>query len=248
MTASSTSVTREPVRTGKRTRLAAALAVIVALLAATLVAQPADAQSGGERTIKVPYDLAAFGGVRFDPTTTPSPADWYMQQWIYDSLLRQNADGSYSPGLAKSATVVDPQTIEVELRPNQTFSDGTPVDAEAVKFSIERQKASGNVGSVRAELNEVESITVDSPTKLTINLATPVAGQFFNLLANGETYVVSPTAVQSGTSLDEKPVGAGPFVLESFSPESSAVFVRNEDFIGICCRSSRAAWSQRASA
>ena len=42
---------------------------------------------------------------------------------------------------------------------------------------------------------------------------------------------MSPTAVQSGTSLDEKPVGAGPFVLDSFTPESSAVFVRNKNFI-----------------
>ena len=136
-------------------------------------------------------------------------------------LLRQNADGSYSPGLAKSATVVDPQTIEVELQPNVKFSDGTPMNAEAVKFSIERTMASGNVGAVRAELlPDRGSITVNSPTKLTITLKTPIAGQFYNLLANGETFVVSPTAVQSGTSLDEKPVGAGPFMLESFTPET----------------------------
>ncbi len=222
---------RDGAHTRKGTRLVAAMVTLLALLAASLVAQPAGAQSGGQRTLKLPYDLAAFGGIRFDPTTAPSPADWYVQQWIYDSLLRQNADGSYSPGLAKSATVVDPQTIVIELRPNLKFSDGTPVDGEAVKFSIERTKAAGNVGAVRAELNEVESITVDSPTKVTIKLATPVAGQFYNLLANGETYIVSPTAAQSGTTLDEKPVGAGPFMLESFSPESSAVFVRNKNFV-----------------
>jgi peptide/nickel transport system substrate-binding protein len=226
--------TTEPTRRrGSRGFVAVCAALAVVAGSAWVATGPADAQSsgGGERTVRIPYDLAAFGGVKFDPTTVPSPADWYMQQWMYDSLLRQNADGSYSPGLAKSAKVVDPQTIEVELRPGQTFSDGTPLDAEAVKFSIERTKAANNVGAVRAELNQVSSITVDSPTKLTIKLATPVAGQFFNLLANGETYVVSPTAVQSGTSLDEKPVGAGPFTLESYTPEGSAVFVRNEDFI-----------------
>ena len=61
-----------------------------------------------------------------------------MQQWLYDNLMRQNADGSYSPGLAKSATATDPQTIVIELKPGIKFSDGTPLDAEAVKFSIER--------------------------------------------------------------------------------------------------------------
>ncbi len=110
------------------------------------------------------------------------------------------------------------------------FSDGTPMNADAVKFSIERTMASGNVGAVRAELLQIASITVTSPTKLTIALKTPIAGQFYNLLANGETFVVSPTAAQSGTSLDEKPVGAGPFTLESFTPERSAKFVKNPNY------------------
>ena len=99
-----------------------------------------------------------------------------------------------------------------------------------MKFSIERTIAARTSASVRAELNEVESITVDSPTKFTIKLKTPIAGQFYNLLSQGETFVVSPTAVQSGTSLDEKPVGAGPFLLDSYTPEGKAVFKKNPNY------------------
>jgi ABC-type transport system substrate-binding protein len=211
------------------------LALSVALGLMGSISQSAGAASGGGQVdkagvIKFGADLATLGGIRFDPTTVASPNDWYYQQYIYDSLLRQAADGSYSPGLAKSATVVDPQTIVIELQPNVKFSDKTPLDAEAVKFSIERQIAANNVGSVRAELYEIASITVDSPTKLTIALKTPIAGQFYNLLAHGETMVVSPTAAKSGTSLDEKPVGAGPFLLKSYTPERSVVFVKNPDY------------------
>ena len=65
---------------------------------------------------------------------------------------------------------------------------------------------------------------------MTIALKTPIAGQFYNLLAHGETLVVSPTAAKSGTSLDEKPIGAGPFVLDSYTPESKAVFKRNPNY------------------
>ena len=191
---------------------------------------PAGAQSSGGGSLRIPYDLTAFGGARWDPTTPTNPDIWYAQRWIYDSLMRQNADGSYSPGLAKSATATDPQTIVVELKPGIKFSDGTPLDSEAVKFSIERTIAAKNVGSVRTELNEVESITVDSPTKFTIKLKTPIAGQFYNLLSQGETYVVSPTAVNSGTPLDEKPVGAGPFLLDSYTPEGKAVFKKNPTY------------------
>jgi ABC-type transport system substrate-binding protein len=227
-------------RGGVRRGIAAAVALLVGLGAASLGitsagAASSRAASGGGQVdkagvIKFGADLTQLGGIRFDPITVASPNDWYYQQYVYDSLLRQAADGSYSPGLAKSATVTDPQTIVIELQTNVKFSDKTPMDAEAVKFSIERQIASGNVGSVRAELLEVASITVDSPTKLTIALKTPIAGQFYNLLAHGETMVVSPTAAKSGTSLDENPVGAGPFLLKSFTPERSVVFVKNPDY------------------
>ena len=236
------SVVPSSVRRGFHRSVAAVVALLVGLGTAGLVdttsagaaAPRATSDSGGQvdkaGVIKFGADLTMLGGIRFDPATVASPNDWYYQQYVYDSLLRQAADGSYSPGLAKSATVIDPQAIVIELRPNVKFSDKTPMDAEAVKFSIERQIASGNVGSVRTELLEVGSITVDSPTKLTIALKTPIAGQFYNLLAHGETMVVSPTAAKSGTSLDDKPVGAGPFVLESYTPERSVVFVKNPDY------------------
>ena len=212
---------------------AAVFAVTVAVMLGALWTgplSPAGAQSSGGGVLRIPYDLTAFGGAGWDPVTQTSPTIYFAQRWIYDTLMRQNADGSYSPGLAKSATATDPQTIVVELKPNIEFSDGTPLDADAVKFSIERTVAAKNVASTRTELNEVESITVDSPTKLTITLKTPIAGQFYNLLAHGETFVVSPTAVESGTPLDEKPVGAGPFLLDSYTPEGKAVFKKNPNY------------------
>jgi ABC-type transport system substrate-binding protein len=154
---------------------------------------------------------------------------WWVQQHIYDSLLRKAPNGAYKPGLAKSATIVDPSTIEIELFPGQKFSDGTPLDAEAVKFSLERAKNSGN-GSLRADILQLGSVTVNSPTNLTISLLSPVANTFYDLLAYGETFIVSPTAARSGTPLDQQPVGAGPFMVESISPESEIVFVKNPNF------------------
>ena len=210
-----------------------ATGAVVAGLAVAFTTAPTGAtvpsQSGRGGEINVPYDLAAYGGLRFDPTTIPQPDQWWVQQFIYDSLLRKTPDGKYVPGLAKSASIVDPSTIEVELHADLEFSDGTPLDAEAVKFSIERAKASGN-GSMRADILQLGDVTVESPTSLTINLLTPVANTFYDLLAYGETFIVSPTAANSGTPLDQKPVGAGPFMLESFTTESSAKFVKNPNF------------------
>jgi peptide/nickel transport system substrate-binding protein len=207
--------------------IAAAVGLVVG---ATPIGASAPAQKvDPDGMINVPYDLAGFGGLKLDPTTVPQPDMWWVQQFIYDSLLRKAADGSFKPGIAKSATIKDPSTIEIELYPNQKFSDGTPLDAEAVKFSLERAKNSKN-GSLRADIQQLGTVTVNSPTNLTISLLSPVANTFYDLLAYGETFIVSPTAVRSGTPLDQKPVGAGPFMLQSFAPESSAVFVKNPNF------------------
>lgn len=221
-------------RQGARRPVRVVAVGMVAAIGLTVGASPIGASAPAQKVdpkgvVNVPYDLTSFGGLRFDPTTVPQPDQWWVQQFVYDSLLRKAADGSYGPGLAKSATIVDPSTIQIELFPGQKFSDGTPLDAEAVKFSLERAKASDN-GALRAEIQQLGSVTVNSPTSLTISLLSPIANTFYDLLAYGETYVVSPTAVRSGTPLDQKPVGAGPFVLESYSPESSAVFVKNPNF------------------
>src|SRR5262245_52495850 len=78
--------------------------------------------------------------VQFDLPKAVSPAP-PLTLLVYDTLLRARPGGTYESGLAKSATVVDPQTIKVELNPGIKFSDGTPLDAEAAKFSIERNAA-----------------------------------------------------------------------------------------------------------
>ncbi len=165
----------------------------------------------------------------FDPVLLPSPAG-IQHYLLYDTLLRAQMDGSFEPGLASAAEVVDPQTITIELNEGILFSDGTPLDAEAVKFSIERNRDSQNAGAFAAEMQEIDTITVDSPTSLTITFRTPVAGVFFTLLSRGETMVVSPTAVQNAVDLNATPVGAGPFTLESYTPEGTMRFAKNPDY------------------
>lgn len=191
----------------------------------TTTAAPAPDPAG---VLKHAYDLSL---VKLDPVSANDPtASATIQYLIYDTLLRQNADGSYTPGLARSATLVDGSTINVTLADGVKFSDGTAVDAAAVKASIERIQQSKKTQTFRAEINQVTQMDVVSPTQLTIRLGTPIAGAFYNLLAHNETLVVSPTALRSGTSLDSAPVGAGPFKLESFAPNQALVLVKSPTF------------------
>ncbi|MGE3835881.1 MAG: ABC transporter substrate-binding protein [Acidimicrobiia bacterium] len=168
-------------------------------------------------------------GLFFDLTTQVSvPLIWHPM--IFDTLLRRQADGGIEPGLAKKATVVDSSTLTVELNSGIKFSDGTPLDAEAVKFGIERNINLGKQGSFEAELYQLGSITVDSPTELTIKLKTPVAGAWYRLLTLPETSPVSPTAAKAGTDFNKTPVGAGPFTVESFAVEDHVTLAKNPTY------------------
>jgi len=168
--------------------------------------------------------------LKFDPIQAASGVHQLLEA-IYGSLLVKAEDGEYQPGLAERVEVIDPQTIEVELRDGLTFTDGTPVDAEALKFNLERFARSENRLGLRTtyavDLREVE---VTGPLSATVHLSAPTAGTFYDLFAGPEFSLVSPTAVQAGQDLNQEPVGAGPFVLESFEPDRKLVLRKNPDY------------------
>jgi len=166
----------------------------------------------------------------FDPTEATSNAHQLLEA-VYDTLLVQTVDGDYEPALATEATIVDASTIEIELREGVEFSDGTPVDAEALKFNLERNNEANNQRGLRAEiLVALDNVEVTGPLTATIHLKTPTAGVFYNLLAGPETMMVSPTAVRAGQDMNKEPVGAGPFLLESAAVESRVVLTKNPTY------------------
>src|SRR4051812_20758701 len=57
---------------------------------------------------------------------------------IFDTMVRTDEKGNVIPWLATSWKTVDPTTWELKLRTDVKFSNGEPVDAAAVKFSIDR--------------------------------------------------------------------------------------------------------------
>jgi len=181
--------------------------------------------------LRIGHEIATDGGgVQFDPIKVINPAQDWIFAMVYDTLLRETADGVFEPGLASEAEIVDASTISVTLQEGLTFQDGTPLDAEAVKLNLERNKASNNGGAFRmAELSQLQEVVVESPTELTLRLATPVAGSFYNLLAHMESTIVSPAALASSAPIASAPVGAGPFRITSYD---NASLIRMEKWDG----------------
>lgn len=149
---------------------------------------------------------------------------------IYDTLLRWEPDtGDIEGQLAEGVEHNDDFTQwTLKLRPDVKFTDGTLLDADAVEYSIRRMKSAR--GSAATYPDYVASYEKPDPRTVVFHMARPLSN--FDVLLAGELgYVVSPTAVDADPKgFNTAPVGAGPFRLERFSPDSELVLVRDDGY------------------
>jgi peptide/nickel transport system substrate-binding protein len=136
---------------------------------------------------------------------------------LFDTLTTRAADGTLAPRLALSWSSPDPLTWRFRLRPGVTFHNGEPLDAAAVKFSIERLLDPATKSPI-VELRYVKSATVVDP--LTVELHTSQPDPILPAKVSLFGGVVLPPkyfASVGSAGFAKKPVGAGPFVFDSWS-------------------------------
>ncbi|QDQ99512.1 ABC transporter substrate-binding protein (plasmid) [Tomitella fengzijianii] len=148
---------------------------------------------------------------------------------IYDLLMRYDTEaGEYVPQLAESLRADDADTRwTLTLRDGPEFSDGTPVDADAVAWSIARyvEKKGTHAQVWQAS---VDATTVLDPRTVQFTLSRPWA-EFPALLASGPGMIVAPSSVHGD---DFTPVGAGPFTVAEFNPQNALVLRARKDYWG----------------
>ena len=165
----------------------------------------------------------------WDPVASSAGFDVHALGLVYASLTALDPAGNAIPGLATSWTYgSDGRSVTFTLRPNLTFSDGTPLDASAVKANIERGQTQAN-SNIASELSVISKVVVNSPTSFTLDL-TQADYQVPLLLSGKDGMIVSPAAFANPTALATQPVGAGPFRLTSYVPDSHANLVRNPGY------------------
>jgi peptide/nickel transport system substrate-binding protein len=150
---------------------------------------------------------------------------------IYGALLYTDSQtGRVKPDLAESMTTSDGGTTwTLKLRPDVKFSDGTALDAAAVKLNWDRHADPAAGSPWRAVVTSMTNTIVD-PTTLQIVLKRK-NGFFPAVVARSLSYIGSPTAIKSeGTGFSQKPVGAGPFVLRSWTRDSEMVLDKNPNY------------------
>ena len=137
--------------------------------------------------------------------------------------------GDVEPGLAESwKYAANGKSVTFTLRPGLKFSDGTPLNAEAVKENIERGITQAN-STIASELAVISKVIVNSPTSFTLDL-NQVDYQVPDLLSGKDGMIVNPAAFKDAAAIATQPEGAGPFTLTSYVPDSHASLVRNPNY------------------
>ena len=164
-----------------------------------------------------------------DPHTPGSPVAAYPYvSLLYDRLTRMGPNLKLEPMLATSWEFTpDGKTVTFHLREGVTFSDGTPVDAEAVRASLDRARNLPQ-STVKGYLNMIERVEVVDPLTVRIVANRPAADLPY-ILSSTEGAIISPRALQN-PDLDRNPVGSGPYVLTEFQLNERAVFTRREGY------------------
>ncbi len=142
------------------------------------------------------------------------------------------------PGLAESWTISkDGLRYSFKLRKGVTFHDGTPFNAEAVKFSIERQidlehpfNKLGKYPFANYFFGNVKSVEVVDPSTVEFVLKEPRAS-FLTILTSAAASIVSPAAVKKfGADYALQPVGTGPFKYASWDRGQRVVLEKNPSY------------------
>lgn len=183
---------------------------------------PTSAAAGGTLTIAAVFDNNSFDRGALE---IGNRVHYWMP--VYDTLLVLDPEAELQPNLATEWSYNDDNTVlNLTLRDDVTFTDGTPFDGEAVKANLEYLKASTGQNSYMAA--SIDSVEVVSPTEVNLNLTAPDPGLLGYLAVVGGA-MASPATLGAGDAATTA-VGSGPYTLEEATPGSQYVYERNEDY------------------
>jgi peptide/nickel transport system substrate-binding protein len=207
-----------------------AIALMTGVLAGVALSGKARAQGapkrGGILRISAPTNPSSL-----DPATGGAGSDHAFLFTMYDTLTEWDFETlKPKPGLAESWSYPDPTTFAINIRPGVTFHDGTRLDAEAVKFNLDRNKSDPK-SNIKADLATMASAEVTGPMQVTLKLNTPDSA-LPGILSDRAGMMVSPTALKAsaGGNLARTPVGAGAYAFVSWADGERIVVRRNDKY------------------
>lgn len=165
-----------------------------------------------------------------DPTSAAAGAiDSVLYSNVFEGLTRFTGDGAVVPGLADAWEISDDGlTYTFTLRSGVTFHDGTTMDAEDVKFSLDRILAEDSANAQKALYAAISSVEVVDPQTVRLTLSEPNGNMLFNL-AWGDAVIVAPESIEN---IKQTPIGTGPFKFDLWNQGDRIEMSRYDGYWG----------------
>ena len=152
-----------------------------------------------------------------------------LSYYAYETLFDRVAGGKVQPNLVKEEQLSpDGLTVTWKLQPNVKFHDGTPFNAKAVKWNLDR-KVQKKLSLY--DLIPFKSVDVVDDQTVKVSLTRPAASMNA-VLASKMFSIYSPTWIEKegDNAPKTKSVGTGPYTLEQYSPNDLIRFKKNPDY------------------
>jgi peptide/nickel transport system permease protein/peptide/nickel transport system substrate-binding protein len=209
----------------RRSVMALATGGLVAAGQASEASAQSSPKRGGVLRVSCPYNPSTL-----DPVTGGSGNDHVFLYTIFDTLIEWEYDTlKPKPGLATSWSYPDPNTLVLDLQPGVVFHDGTPFDAQAVKFNLDRGRQDPS-SNVKPDLAKVADVVVTGPLQVTLKLSQPDTSLPLTL-SDRAGMMVSPKAAQAlGRDFERAPVGTGAWQFVSWQNNEKVTVTRHERY------------------
>ncbi|MDG4810785.1 ABC transporter substrate-binding protein [Micromonospora sp. WMMD1120] len=185
-------------------------------------------RAGGTLTFATDADPGCL-----DPHQSPAAAALLTGRGVVDSLVAQDPrSGDIVPWLAESWTADDrATTYTFTLRTDATFSDGSPVDAAAVKANFDRIVAPATKSLLAAGLLAgYTGATVTGERTLEVRFSQPNAG-FLQAASTAFLGIQAPGSFAAGPPATcRKVVGSGPFTVSEYVPQQRVTLARRDGY------------------
>jgi peptide/nickel transport system substrate-binding protein len=198
---------------------------------ATEEAKPAEAAAAADNIATYAYP-GSFPDL--DPSSSFSSENAVLSN-VYETLTFFNPPGAKEALSPKLAVSWEPNATSTEwtfkLRKGVKFHDGTPFNAEAVKFSLERTKELGlGAAFILDPLDKIEPVD-DLTVKFTLKFAAPLD----LILSSGyAASMISPAAKDKDNKWfnEGNDAGTGPYMIETYNHDQNAILTQFKDYWG----------------
>ncbi|MCP2637731.1 ABC transporter substrate-binding protein [Microbacterium sp. I2] len=145
---------------------------------------------------------------------------------VYEGLFRITDDATVEPLLAAETEVSEDGLVYTfTLQEDATFHSGDPVDAEAVKYSLERFVSEESIAARKRQLSVIDHVDVVDDKTVAVTLTQPSISFTYNL---GYVWIVNPAAGDLTATED----GSGPYQLADYRKGDSITLELNDEYWG----------------